>query len=272
MDSAKSMKLYDRVDRIHNELHALGIADDAPLTVEQLVPFDQYHYHGTEAVDEAARRLGIGVGARVLDVGAWIGGPARWLAATTGCHVTALELQPDLDATAAALTARCGLADRVTHVAGDILDGPPAGSPFDALISYLAVLHIPDRARLFAACRDSLTAQGAMYIEDFTLRREPTATERDALRVKVQCPYLPRPDVYRADLAAAGFSRVEFEDVTDDWTAFTAARAAQYRADRERLVRVHGEHLVDGLEDFMTTMAGLYADGVLGGARIVARV
>ena len=96
------MKLYDRVERIHNELRALGIADDAPLTVEQLVPFDQYHYHGTEAVDEAAERLGIGPATSVLDVGAGIGGPARWLAATTGCHVTALELQPDLDATAAA--------------------------------------------------------------------------------------------------------------------------------------------------------------------------
>src|SRR5262249_28761963 len=70
MESAKSMKLYDRVERIHNELRALGIADDAPLTVEQLVPFDQYHYHGTEAVDEAARRLGVGPATRVLDVGA----------------------------------------------------------------------------------------------------------------------------------------------------------------------------------------------------------
>ena len=57
MESAKSMKLYDRVERIHNELRELGIPDDAPLTVEQLVPFDQYHYHGTEAVDEAARRV-----------------------------------------------------------------------------------------------------------------------------------------------------------------------------------------------------------------------
>jgi len=266
------MKLYDRVERIHNELRELGIPDDAPLTVEQLVPFDQYHYHGTEAVDEAARRVGIDASTRVVDVGAGIGGPARWLAATTGCHVTALELQPDLDATAAVLTARCGLADRVAHVAGDILDGPPSGAPFDALISYLAILHIPDRARLFAACRASLTDAGAMYIEDFTQRREPTPAEREALRVKVQCPYVPPLDVYEADIRGAGFSTVEVDDVTEDWTAFTATRAALFQADRERLVRVHGEELVDGLEDFMTTMAGLYADGVLGGARIVARV
>jgi sarcosine/dimethylglycine N-methyltransferase len=270
MESAKSMKLYDRVERIHHELRALGIADDAPLTVGQLVPFDQYHYHGTVAVDEAAARLGIDAASRVLDVGAGIGGPARWLAATTGCHVTALELQPDLNATAADLTRRCGLADRVTHVAGDILDGAPVDGGYDALISYLAVLHIPDRGRLFAACHRALVPGGGMYIEDFTLRSEPTPAQREALRVKVQCPYVPPPDVYRQDILDAGFERVDLEDVTADWTAFTAERLAAFRSDRDRLVRVHGEEVADGLEDFFATMAGLYADGVLGGARITA--
>ena len=205
----QGMKLYDRVERIHHELRALGIADDAPLTSRQLVQFDQYHYHGTDAVDEAAARLGIDASSRVLDVGAGIGGPARWLAATTGCHVTALELQPDLNATAADLTRRSGLADRVTHVAGDILDGAPVDGGYDALISYLAVLHIPDRARLFAACHRALVPGGGMYIEDFTLRSEPTPAQREALRVKVQCPYVPPPDVYRQDILDAGFERVE---------------------------------------------------------------
>jgi cyclopropane fatty-acyl-phospholipid synthase-like methyltransferase len=270
MESAKSMKLYDRVERIHHELRALGIADDAPLTVSQLVPFDQYHYHGTEAVDEAAVRLGIDASSRVLDVGAGIGGPARWLAATTGCHVTALELQPDLNATAADLTRRCGLAGRVTHVAGDILDGAPVDGGYDALISYLAVLHIPDRARLFAACHRALVPGGDMYIEDFTLRSEPTPEQREALRVKVQCPYVPPSDVYRRHILDAGFATVDLEDVTADWTAYTAERLAAFRDDRERQVRVHGEEVADGLEDFYATMAGLYAGGVLGGARIVA--
>ena len=157
-------------------------------------------------------------------------------------------------------------------MAGDILDGPPAGSPFDAFIWTLAILHIPDRARLFAACRTSLTRPGRCTSRISRCRREPTPAERAALRVKAQCPYPPPPDVYPADLRRARFPTVQLEDVTVYWTVFTAARAAQSRADRARLVRVHGDELVDGLEDFMTTMASLYADGVLGGARIVARV
>jgi cyclopropane fatty-acyl-phospholipid synthase-like methyltransferase len=270
MESAKNMKLYDRVERIHHELRTLGIADDAPLTLAQLVPYDQYHYHGTEVVDLAASRLGLGPESRVLDVGAGIGGPARWLAATTGCHVTALELQPDLNATAADLTRRSGLADRVTHVAGDILDGAPVDGGYDAIISFLAILHIPDRARLFAACHRALRPGGGMYIEDFTLRSEPTAEQCEALRVKVQCPYVPPPDTYRRHILDAGFATVDLEDLTADWTAFTADRVAAFRADRDRLVQVHGRDVADGLEDFFATMADLYADGVLGGARIVA--
>jgi sarcosine/dimethylglycine N-methyltransferase len=264
------MKLYDRVERVLNELRARGIADDAPLTVAQLTPFDQYHYHGTAAVDEAIELLGIDERTRVLDVGAGIGGPARYLAAATGCHVTALELQPDLDAFGAVLTRRCGLDGRVRHVCGDILDGAPAPAAYDAVLSYLAILHIPDRARLFAAIHPALRPGGGLYVEDFTLRRPPTDAESEALRVKIQCPYVPPPGVYVAQVQEAGFGAVDLDDRTDSWTAFTAERFAAFQADRPRLDAVHGADLADGLEDFYATMAALYGSGVLGGARISA--
>ncbi len=265
------MKLYDRVERVHNELRALGIADDAPLDVAQLTPFDQYHYHGTAAVDEAIAALDIDASSRVLDVGAGIGGPARYLAATAGCHVTALELQPDLDATGADLTRRCGLQGRVEHVRGDILDGAPAAGTYDAVISYLTILHIPDRARLFAAIHRALRPGGGLYIEDFTLLREADEAERETLRVKVQCPYVPSPATYVVHLVGAGFRNVALEDVTASWTSFIAERLAAFRADRPRLDAIHGTDLADGLEDFYATMASLYGAGVLGGARITAR-
>lgn len=38
--SMKAMKLYDQVERIHNEPAFIEIGDAAPLTVEQLTPFD----------------------------------------------------------------------------------------------------------------------------------------------------------------------------------------------------------------------------------------
>ena len=265
----KAMKLYDRVERIHNELALIDLDGAAPLTVEQLAPFDQYHYFGTEAVDEAIVALGLGPRMRVLDIGSGIGGPARYIAATTAAHVTALELQPDLDSLAADLTTRCGLAHLVEHRCGDILDG--LRERYDAVVSFLCFLHIADRRRLLAACRSVLPVGGGMYIEDFAMRREPTADEAAVLEVKVQSPLLPSPTEYEAQLRAAGFVDIQIEDVTSQWGAFTASRLEEFRASRARMVLVHGLDIVDGLDDFYATIARLFDTGVIAGLKILAR-
>ena len=163
----KTMKLYHQVERVFNELTALGIGPNDPVDVEQLVNSDQYHYLGTAAVDEGIRRLNIAPTMRILEVGAGIGGPARHIAHQTRCQITALELQPDLDDTARVLTQRCGLSENVTHVCGDILSGAPETDYYDALASWLTFLHIPARPVLYARCLEALKPGAGMYAEDF---------------------------------------------------------------------------------------------------------
>ncbi len=267
----KAMALYDHVERIRNEIVELGRDPDGPLDAELLWPFDQYHYDGVRAVDTMVRRLGLAGGQRVLEVGSGIGGPARRLAAVHGLRVTALELQPDLHALAQALTRQCGLAHTIDHRRGDVLDGVPPPGGYDAVVSFLTFLHIPQRAPLFARCRDSLAAGGRLGIEDFVGLRSLDGAEAEALAVKVQCPYLPTADGYRTQLEEAGFTAIEMEDLTVAWTAFTAARRDAFRASRERNVRVHGAGITDRLDDFYVTVAGLFASGAVGGLRITVR-
>ncbi len=262
------MKLYDRVHRIHRELAAQGLTPDLPLKVSDLTPFDQFHYHGTEAVEEAIAALSLKPGMRVLDIGAGIGGPARYIAERTGAHVTALELQEDLSAVGEDLTRRCGLSGLVDHRCGNVLDGV-AGN-FDCIVSMLCFLHIPDRARLFRVCRSVLREGGALYIEDFGRNRNATAAETEALAIKVQCPHVPTPEEYRSDLSGAGFAAVQLIDATADWTSFTASRLAAYRAARDRNVTIHGAEVVDGLDDFYATVAGLFSGGFIAGLKITA--
>lgn len=264
----KAMKLYDRVHRIHRELAVQGLTPDQPLKVSDLTPFDQFHYHGTDAVDEAIAALGLRPGMRVLDIGAGLGGPARYIAEKSGAHVTALELQEDLNDVGEDLTRRCGLAARVEHRCGNVLDGLDGN--FDAIVSMLCFLHIPDRARLFQVCRRALGTRGNLYVEDFALRRKATAGEAEALAVKVQCSYLPTARQYRQHLLGAGFPRVEMTDVTVDWACFTAGRLAAYRAARDRSIAIHGAEVVDGLEDFYATVASLFDSGLIAGLKITA--
>lgn len=265
----KSMKLYSDVHRIYNNLAALGIAPDERLCVAQLTPFDQYHYDGTDAVDLALDRLGLPPGARILDIGAGIGGPARYIADTFGLQVTALELQADLDAVARDLTARCGLAARVTHDCGDILDGGPRG-PFDGIISLLCMLHIPDKARLFAACRTALRPGRVMYIEDFARARALTGAEEQTLAVKVHCFALPSPSEYHAHLTAAGFTDIQITDVTLNWRQVSDSRVHAARAQHDANVALHGAAIVAGLEDFYAAVNDLWQGGALTGLRVMA--
>src|SRR5215470_9421386 len=95
-----SIGLYTNLDRIANGLAELGLGPADPIAPEQLFSLDQWHYHGTAAIRAAAEALDVKPESRVLEIGSGIGGPARYLAHAIGCHVTALELQPEVHAIA----------------------------------------------------------------------------------------------------------------------------------------------------------------------------
>ena len=268
----ESMPLYVHVDRINNELAARGIGVDEALTPAQLFPFDQYHYHGTDAVHAAAHLLGLGPTSHVLDVGAGLGGPARYLASTIGCHVTALELQSNLHALATRLTARCGLGQRVTHVWGDALTAALPEATFDAVVSWLTLLHIPERPRLLAQLARMLRRGGQCYIEDLYQRAPFATSDLHDVHQTIFGVTLTSIADYVRDLHEAGFTGMTATDLSDDWAAFCGARMAAWQADRPRHVRVHGEPIYTQLDTYYAVVLRLFDSGSLGGVRVVARV
>jgi sarcosine/dimethylglycine N-methyltransferase len=267
-----SMPLYVNVERINHELAALGIGDDEALTPEQLFPFDQYHYHGTDAVHVAANLLGLGATSHVLDIGSGLGGPARYLAHTTGCHVTALELQSDLHTLATHLTNRCGLGSHVTHVCGDALTTALPEATFDAVVSWLALYHIPERPRLLARLARMLRCGGQFYTEDLYQRAPFATSDLPDVRHTLFSMTLTNITAYVRDLHEAGFTEITTTDLSDDWTAFCGVRAADWQADRPRHMRVHGEPIYTQLDTFYTVVRRLFRSGSLGGVRIIACV
>ena len=273
MDEMKleSMGLYRNIDRVDADLAALGVGPEDPVRVDQLTSFDQFHYEGTAAVDDASVALQLGPASRVLDIGSGLGGPARYLADRTGCAVTALELQPELHDAGRRLTSRAGLADRVEHLEGDILNGPPAGPGFDGIVSMLCFLHIPDRTALFTSCAASLRPGGRIFIDDYVELSPLDPASATALAEIVHCPYLPDASTYAAHLTDAGFVDVDVVDKSSDWSAFVNARYDAFRDGRENLVQRYGEPTVADLDTFYGTVAELFAGAGLGGARITAR-
>ena len=267
----KSMKLYSRVDRIYDDLRHAGIGPNDPLTVADLLPFDQYHYFGAEAVDEAIRELAVRAGHRLLDVGSGLGGPARYLAEQTACRVTAIELQADLNDVARSLTARCDLAGRIEHLCGDILTAAIDPGGYDAAVSWLAFYHIADKDRLFARLHDALRPGGSIYIEDFFSHGDFADREQPILSEVVYAQSLPSRDAYIGLLEAAGFSDIRFEDMTAQWMPFVIERASAYRARLPEHRALHGRDVTDALDDFYDGVASLFRGGSFGGLRLVAK-
>lgn len=269
--SIESVPLYTELDRINKELANIGIGPNDSIKPEQLFAVDQWHYHGPEAIGAAANALRLEATSHVLDVGAGVGGPARFLAHTTGCHVTALELQSGLNAIGADLTRRCGLGERVTHICGDALTYPLPDAGFDAIVSFLAIVHIPNRPQLCARLARALRPGGACYIEDLCMRAPFASDDLRDLREVVFGLTVTSIDDYVSDTRTAGFKDVVADDMTSDWAPYASQRLAAWRANREAYAKVHGEGAYVALEKFYAVVAHLYDSGSLGGVRLMAR-
>ena len=267
----KSMKLYNHVDRIYNELKELGKNDSEPLLVEELTNFDQLHYHGTAAVDFSIEKLGINSNMTILEIGSGIGGPARYIANRTGATVIALELQPDQNEIALNLTERCGLSKNVKHVCGDFLTYNWEGKKFDAIVSWLTLYHIFERKILLQKCFDSLKLGGFFYAEDLFSRKPFNNEELSELLKDIYGNYLPDIETYRSEIEKIGFNLIFCQDMSNKWTKFTRTRYLSYNQQKNRHIRVHGEKIYNSINSFYAFINRYFAKGKLGGIRVIAK-
>ena len=267
----KTMQLYPRAKRILADLEALGYASDAPLRLDVLTRFDQLHYHGTQAIDAAIAACGIGAGDHVLEIGSGWGGCARYVAHSADATVNAVELQADYDLIARDLTTRTGLGDRVTHVNADFLDLDLPSDKFDHAVSWLALFHIPRRADYLGKIAKTLKPGGFLFAEDLYRIQEPPPDEAEDFRRHLFPNSLVEIEAYRASLDAAGLDIVGLEDMTADWTEFTAARLIAFRDARADYEAVHGTEGYSVIETFYSKMAGYFTRGLVGGVRYSAR-
>lgn len=267
MTDIKTMQLYPAPERIERELSARGFAGEVP--VATLAELDQLHYHGAQAVDVAISALGINAQHNVLEIGSGWGGPSRWIAHRTGARVAALELQDDYDTVGRRLTARTALDDRVQHICGDFLTASLDGG-YDHVVSWLALYHIPDRARYLGRIRDVLKPGGRVWIEDLALRKPIPDAEIERFK-NAMFPNSIRPARdYGSDLHAAGFETVDVADMTDSWHKFVADRLAAFRAGKDAYCTTHGADGYQALETFYSAVAGYFEDGTLAGVRVQA--
>jgi len=111
---------------------------------------DQFHVGGAAATRRLAEKAGLAPGARVLDVGSGLGGPARLLADTQGWDVTGIDLTPGFCRVAQALSCRNGLDGSTRFCAADAMRLPFADDAFDGVWTEHVAMNIFARDALYA--------------------------------------------------------------------------------------------------------------------------
>jgi ubiquinone/menaquinone biosynthesis C-methylase UbiE len=153
------------METIEQEIRQHGI-DPQQVTVDQLAPVDNYHWHRLAGTLALARLTAITDADRVLDVGGGVGGPARQLATRFGCHVTVLDLTQEYCDVGETLTTWTRLAERVSFTCGNALALPFPDGSFDVVWTQHASMNIPDKADLYSEIARVVRRSGRFALFD----------------------------------------------------------------------------------------------------------
>ncbi len=216
-------------ERIATELRQAGV-NSAALTQQDLEAVDEFHIRGRKASLELAARMEIGPGARVLDVGSGLGGPARTIATRYDCHVTGIDLTEDFCDAAQELSRWVGLSDRVDFRQGDAtaLDVEPGR--FDAAMTIHAAMNIARKDAVYAGVHRALKPGGIFAIYDIVQGEGGDVLYPVPWAREASISHLATPAQMRGLLECANFKVIAEIDSSEESAAWFKEKAARIQS------------------------------------------
>ena len=172
---------------------------------------DSFHPGGMRLTERLGEKLGLGPGAKVLDVASGKGETAMFLAQRFGCEVVGVDFGPENIRQAHARAEAAGVGHLVRFQQGDaeMLDFPDAS--FDAVLCECAFCTFPDKRQAAVEFARVLRPAGKVGLSDLT-RLAELPGELRGLLAWVACIADARPvQEYAGYLEAAGIRNVEVE-------------------------------------------------------------
>jgi ubiquinone/menaquinone biosynthesis C-methylase UbiE len=216
---------HSQLERILTALAQEGHDLDA-LDPEALGTFEDFHTMGRLATHELAELADVRDTDHVLDLGSGIGGPARFLARTFGCHVTGIDLTPELCAVARELDERTGMDGLVTIDEGDVTDLPYDDATFDLVWTQHVMMNVADKATAYREAHRVLKATGRFAMFDIVATDERGPSFPVPWADEPSVSHLVRADEVRTLLEAAGFAIALEQDPSEQAAAFFRSMAA----------------------------------------------
>lgn len=173
-----------------------------------------------EASHRTVRHMGTSLGDidplhAVLDIGSGYGGPARYLASTFGCEVTALNLSEKENVRNRELCKERGLSDKVKVIDGSFEDIPADDQTFDIVWSEDAILHSGHREKVLKEVVRVLKPGGRFIFTDPMQSDDCPDGVLHAILDRIHLDTLGSPKFYRDTLSQLGMTEVSFEEHTE---------------------------------------------------------
>lgn len=225
------------LDDIRKDTFGIDIGQNSWLTVdeyERLLPW----------LDLAADR-------HLLEVASGSGGPAQYVARTTGCRVTGIDADEGGVATASRMAATSSESERIQFRVGDATRILPFDDDsFDALICIDAMNHFPNRLAVFEEWYRVLRPGRRALFTDPVVITGPVTNDELALRSSIGVFLFVPPGINERLMEQVGFRLVRQDDVTDNAALVSGRWRRAREARRAELIRIEGEERFEGLQRF----------------------
>nr|AXL05761.1 methyltransferase type 11 [uncultured bacterium] len=218
--------------------------------------------------DKLAGLLTINPGARLLDIGCGVGGPALRLAAEHDIEIVGVSISQGQIRRANERAADAGLADRLSFQHADAMDLPFPDESFDLVWALESLHHMPDRWHVIRQAARILKPGGQMAIGDFLYRPVDGEDHESLALVRNGVLKLVELDEYKANIREAGLLPGPSLDVSDQTRPSWSKAAEVFEASRE----LAEKHI--GAEQFNVTISnfrGLSEAPTVGYALLTAR-
>jgi sarcosine/dimethylglycine N-methyltransferase len=228
---------------------------------------DFYGIAAWAGVPYFAAKLGLTPESHVLDIGSGIGGPARWLARSYGCKVTAIDLSEFNHRTALERTRQAGLEHLVTCVRGDMFDMAFPDASFTHVFGSEALCYSSDKGRLYEGARRVLVPGGVIAFLEAACEAPLRLCAEEHLG-PVRYESVAR---YATLLQAAGFEDVRPYDTTEFAAKDVAESLLRLITRRERVIESVGPEVYTALLEIWAEFLAHFSEGQLTHCGISAR-
>jgi len=217
--------------------------------------------------------LDLGPRSDVLDVACGSGGPAIFMAHSTGCHVTGMDINEEGINTANHMAQAHGMSEQIRFQQGDASQPLPFDdASFDAVTCIDAINHLYNRLEVLSEWYRVLRPGGRILFTDAVivtgmLLREEILARSGHMGQFIFTP----PGVHDRFIEAAGFEGLVVEDVTSTIAMVTKNWHDAREKHKTRLIGRESQPAYDSLQSFLAVAHKISSEHRLSRFLYVAR-